>query len=292
MRWREGWDGYEHELCSCCCFEQPEMRILLVNWQDRDNPQAGGAEIHMHEMFGGLAAKGNEVTLLCGGWPRSPQRAELDGITVHRVGTRYTFPALARHYFNRHLRNYPWDVLVEDINKIPLYSPRWGVKKVVALVPHLFGETAFQEFPVPMAAMVWLAERPFGHIYSRLPFEAISESAADDLAARGIPRASIAVIYPGIDTVAYTPNPTERAPVPTFAYLGRLKKYKGVHHVVRAFARLDRKDAVLEIAGAGDYRAELERLAAPLDLGSRVRFLGRISEAEKLSLLPPPRPLP
>src|SRR5207253_5198137 len=41
----------------------------------------------------------------------------------------------------------------------------------------------------------------------------------------------------------------------------------------------------LEIAGAGDYRAELEGLARSLDLGSRVRFLGRISEAEKLALL-------
>src|SRR5258708_11917815 len=114
MRWREGWDGYEHELCSCCCFEQPEMRILLVNWQDRDNPQAGGAEIHMHEIFGRLAARGHEVTLLCGGWPRPPQLAELDGITVPRRGTRYTVPGPARRYFNRPLRSYPCDCLRAD----------------------------------------------------------------------------------------------------------------------------------------------------------------------------------
>ena len=40
------------------------MRLLLVNWQDRENPQAGGAEIHLHEIFGRLAARGHEVTLL------------------------------------------------------------------------------------------------------------------------------------------------------------------------------------------------------------------------------------
>ena len=45
------------------------MRILLVNWQDRENPQGGGAEIHLHEIFGRLVAKGHDVTLLCGGWP-------------------------------------------------------------------------------------------------------------------------------------------------------------------------------------------------------------------------------
>ena len=32
------------------------MRLLVVNWQDRENPQAGGAEIHLHEIFGRLAA--------------------------------------------------------------------------------------------------------------------------------------------------------------------------------------------------------------------------------------------
>ena len=261
------------------------MKILLVNWQDRDNPQAGGAEIHMHEIFGRLAANGHDVTLLCGGWPGSPPRAELDGIEIHRVGTRHSFPFLARRYYRRHLHTIPHDVLVEDINKIPLYTPRWGARRVLALVPHLFGGTAFQEMPIPIAAAVWFAERPLGLSYRGVPFEAISESTADDLAGRGIPRQSVVVIYPGIDTVAYTPNAAERAPVPTFAYLGRLKKYKGVHYVVRAFAQLGRADALLEIAGAGDYRAELEKLAASLDLGSRVRFLGRISEPEKLSLL-------
>ena len=261
------------------------MKILLVNWQDRDNPQAGGAEIHLHEIFGRLAKKGHEVALLCGGWPGSPPRAELDGIQVYRAGTRHSFPFLARQHYEKHLRAMGHDVLVEDINKIPLYTPRWGAKKTVALVPHLFGETAFQEFPAPMAAAVWFAERPLGLMYGGVPFEAISESTADDLALRGIPRGSVEVIYPGIDSIGYTPNIAERAKVPTFSYLGRLKKYKGVHLCIEAFAKVARKDAILEIAGAGDYRPALEGLARSLDLGQRVRFLGRISEQEKLSLL-------
>lgn len=261
------------------------MKVLLVNWQDRDNPQGGGAEIHLHEIFGRLARKGHDVTLLCGGWPGSPARAELDGIQIHRVGTRHTFPFLARAHYEKHLKAAGHDVLVEDINKIPLYTPRWSARRTIALVPHLFGETAFQEFPAPMAAAVWFAERPLGMMYAGIPFQAISESTADDLALRGIPRGSVEVIYPGIDSVAYTPNPAERAKVPTFSYLGRLKKYKGVHIVIRAFARTASKTAVLEIAGAGDYRPTLEALAQSLDLGNRVRFLGRIGEAEKLSLL-------
>ncbi|MEO7083655.1 MAG: glycosyltransferase, partial [Gemmatimonadaceae bacterium] len=100
------------------------MKILLVNWQDRENPQGGGAEIHLHEIFGRLASAGHDVRLLCGGWPDCPPRAVLDGIDVHRAGTRYTFPFVARAYYDRHLSGWA-DVLVEDINKVPLYTTRW-----------------------------------------------------------------------------------------------------------------------------------------------------------------------
>jgi glycosyltransferase involved in cell wall biosynthesis len=261
------------------------VKLLLVNWQDRDNPQAGGAEIHLHEIFGRLATRGHDVTLLCGGWPGCEPRTSLDGIEIVRVGTRHSFPFFARSTFTRELAARHFDVLVEDINKVPLYTPRWGGPPVVALVPHLFGGTAFQELAAPLAMAVWLAERPLGRAYRGIPFEAISVSTAEDLAERGIPRNSVEVIYPGIDTVGYTPLAGTRAATPVFSYLGRLKKYKGVHLVIKAFARMQNTNAVLEIAGAGDYRPALEQLASSLDLGQRVRFLGRIDESEKLALL-------
>ena len=261
------------------------MRLLLVNWQDRQNPQAGGAETHLHEIFGRLAQRGHDVTLLCGGWPDAPPRADLDGISVHRVGTRYTFPFLARRYFDRYLRVRSHDVLMEDINKVPLFTTRWGARRVVVVVPHLFGETAFAELPAPAAAAVWLAERPLPRAYAGVPFEAISESTASDLAERGIPRSRIRVIYCGAPTETYTPDPRARAAEPLFVYVGRLRKYKGVDLVIRAFARMAHPSASLEIAGTGDDRPRLEALVRSLDLSSRVRFLGFISEEEKIALL-------
>ena len=261
------------------------MRILLVNWQDRENPQAGGAELHLHEIFGRIAAMGHSVSLLCGGWPGAPQRAELGGISVYRVGTRYTFPFLARGWWRREGRALGADVLVEDINKVPLFTPRWGAPRTVALVPHLFGTTVFREAPVPLAGLVWIAERPLQGVYGSVPFQAISVSTADDLVARGIDREQIKVIYPGIDTSRFTPVPALREPEPLFLYLGRLKRYKGVDVVLRAFAALANPAARLLIAGSGDYRPALERLATSLDLGDRARFLGFISEEEKLALL-------
>jgi len=261
------------------------VRVVVVNWQDRENPHAGGAEIHLHEIFGRLAARGHEISLLCSGWAGCAARARLDGIDVHRVGGRYSFQFVARGYYRRTLAPMAPDVLVEDINKVPLWTPGWGAPHAVALVPHLFGTTAFQEVSPPLAAAVWLQEQPIATVYRDVPFEAISESTADDLASRGIPRSRIAVIHPGIDTEVYTPDPAQRSPVPLVVYLGRLKRYKRVDLVLQAFAAMRHPTATLAIAGTGDHRPALERLAASLDLGERVKFLGFISEAEKVALL-------
>src|SRR5690606_22136889 len=137
-----------------------------------------------------------------------------DGIEVHRVGTRQSWPFLARRYWETHLASRDFDVLVEDINKVPLYTSRWPVKQVNCLVPHLFGPTAFRELAFPLAAAVWLAERPLPYLYRNLPFQAISESTRDDLVARGLRRELIRVIFPGIDTQHYTPDPSLRSSTP------------------------------------------------------------------------------
>lgn len=260
------------------------MRILVVNWNDRENPHSGGAEVHLHEIFGRLAARGHRVDLLASGWKGGPPRAFLDGIDVHRVGTRYSFQFVARRYFRERLFTQGYDVIVEDLNKVPLNTPRWG-PPVVVLVHHLFGTTIFREAPAPMAAMVWLAERGIPAAYAGHPFEAVSESTADDLVARGIPRSTIRVIHNGIDASFFTPLPGTRSRQPLFAYVGRLKRYKGVDLILQAFALLSHKAARLEIAGVGDYRDHLEKLGATLGIADRVRFSGFISAEEKRDLL-------
>ena len=261
------------------------MRILVVNWQDFTNPQAGGAELHLQEIFSRIVARGHSVDLLCSSWANAPKRVNLNGIDVHRVGTRETFPFVARRYYGSNLARNSYDVLVEDLNKIPLYTPFWGARSLVTLVHHLFGSTVFRQANPLLAAAVWFSERPLSAFYRGVPFEAVSVSTADDLAARGIPRDSIRVIYNGVDSARLTPNAAERSVEPLFVYLGRLKKYKRVDTVIRAFGELGATRATLEVAGAGDYRAPLERLVESLGLGGRVKFLGFISEEAKLHLL-------
>lgn len=261
------------------------MKILVLNWQDQLNPQAGGAEIHFREIFRRVVAAGHRVDLLCSGFGNAPRHVVLDGIAVHRVGNRHSYPFVVHRYYSEKLAAEGYDVVVEDLNKVPLFTPLWGIPRVVALVHHLFGATAFREASAPVAAGVWLSEQPLGVVYRSTPFEAVSESTAEDLVARGIPRANIRVIHNGVDTTGFTPDEAERSPHPLFVYLGRLKRYKRVDLVIRAFAELDHPEATLEIAGTGDYRPRLERLVRSLDLAARVKFLGFIPEEEKVHLL-------
>ena len=264
------------------------MRILVVNWNDRENPHAGGAEIHLHELFGRIAKWGHDVRLIASGWPGCPPRAVVDGIQVTRVGGRHSFAVSARGAVRRALRETPFDVVVEDINKIPLFLPTLTRLPFVAIVPHLFGTTAFAEASAPMAAVVWGAELPIPWVYRSAAFHAISESTRDDLVRRGVPAERVVVIHPGVDSQEYRPDPaTPRAAAPTFLYVGRLKRYKGVEFAIRALAaaRTARPDITLDICGQGDDRPRLERLAVERRVSDAVRFLGFVSEDEKRRLL-------
>lgn len=265
------------------------MRILLVNWNDRENPHAGGAEIHLHELFGRIAgSEGHEVHLLASGWPHGAAEAEIDGMRVTRIGGRHSFALRARGAVRRALRERSYDVVIEDINKLPLFLPTLTRLPFVAIVPHLFGTTAFAEASVPTASIVWAAELPIPWVYRKAAFHAISESTRDDLVRRGVPSERVVVIHPGVDNQMYRPDPaTPRATHPTFLYLGRLKRYKGVEFALRAVAaaRQSRADITLDICGQGDDRPRLEALTQELRLEDAVRFLGFVPEAEKQRLL-------
>jgi glycosyltransferase involved in cell wall biosynthesis len=274
------------------------VRILLTNWNDRENPHAGGAEIHLHELFGRIAGWGHEVHLIASGWPGAAPQAVVDGMHVQRVGGRHSFALRGRGAVRQALRERPtpFDIVVEDINKVPLFLPLVTRLPLVAIVPHLFGTTAFAEASAPMAAVVWAAELPIPRIYRRAAFHAISESTRDDLVRRGVSPDRVVVIHPGVDSRVYRPDAaTPRATRPTFLYLGRLKRYKGVEFALRALAQARggaggaggarRDDITLDVCGQGDDRPRLERLAAELGLGPAVRFLGFVSEEEKRRLL-------
>jgi glycosyltransferase involved in cell wall biosynthesis len=263
------------------------VNILLVNWQDPANPRAGGAEVHLHEVFRRLRSRGHQVTWLASGWKGAADAGDLDGIRILRTGSRYSFGAAAVAYHRRHLASHPFHLVVEALNKVPVYAPLWCRRPVVLLVHHLFGTTAFDEVSLPLAALTWLQERPLPRIYRRVPVQAISSSTAADLVRRGLDAARIEVIHPGVDLDFFRPpSSPRRASQPTFVYLGRLQRYKRLDLVLQAFAGLHRglEAARLVVAGKGDQEPELRRLAGHLGIADAVHFAGYLSEEEKRDL--------
>ena len=268
--------------------EKRRLKVLVINWLDRENPQAGGAEEHLHQIFGRLAARGHEVTALVSGWRGCDSRASLDGIDVHRAGRRYTFSIAGPRYYRKHLRGLDFDVVVEDLNKVPVFSRFWTRAPVVLLAHHLFGTTAFQAGAFPVALATWLLERPVPWVFRDTPGIAVSASTREDLVSRGLRADRIEVIPNGIRLDHYTPQPDDsRAKRPTLLFLGRLKKYKHVDLVIRAVARLAAagSDIELMVGGTGDHLGPLQAEVRRLGVEDRVHFMGFVAEEQKLALL-------
>lgn len=262
------------------------MRVLVINWLDRLNPTAGGAEVHLHEVFGRLAARGHEVTLVASTWPGAPSRETVDGIEVHRTGSRNTFAAAGPRLTRRLLAERTFDVLVEDFNKLPLLTPAWVRIPKLLIAHHLFGRSAFSAAPLPIALPTWMAEHLLLRAYRGVRTHAVSGSTAQELIARGLRVEDIAVVHNGVTMpVGYARAP-DRDPVPTFLYLGRLVPYKNVDIVLTAIARLrdEGVHARLLIAGRGVEEDRLRSMAAALRLGGLVEFLGYVDDDDKDAL--------
>lgn len=263
------------------------MNILVINWQDWTNPLSGGAETHLRETFRRIADMGHHVTLFCCRYPGAAPDETLDGIRILRRGTRNTFNFVVPLYWYAALRGMNFDVVVDDINKIPFYTPLYVRKPLVGLSHHFFGSSIFLEAGPLAGAYVFVSEWLVNFVYKFVPFIVVSQSTLDEFVARGFRRQNFHVAMNAIDHQKLHPAGVPKTTHPTVGYFGRLKKYKSVQHVIQAFARVKRQmpDAELVIIGRGDYQPQLQALALELGVDSSVRFTGFVSEEEKLRLL-------
>jgi glycosyltransferase involved in cell wall biosynthesis len=101
---------------------------------------------------------------------------------------------------------------------------------------------------------------------------AVGERVARDVEElAGLAPGSVRTIHNGVPDVDLRPMPRP-FDGPVVGSLGRLDRQKGYDVLLRALAELP--DARLVIVGEGDQRGALERLAAELGIGERVRFEG------------------
>ena len=97
------------------------LKILVVNWRDIRNPEAGGAEVHLHEIFGRIALMGHDVTLVSHHFAGAPREEMVEGMRVVRIGGKFDFNFRALPSALAMLNREKFDVVVEDLNKLPFF---------------------------------------------------------------------------------------------------------------------------------------------------------------------------
>lgn len=263
------------------------MRIVVFNWQDRLHPQAGGAETHLHEIFSRMVRMGHDVTLVSCRFPGASDSEVVDGLNVVRVGSRSTYNFAAALWWLGKGAKQSFDLVVDDINKIPLMLPLLCRVPVMGLIHHLFGTSIFQEAGPVAGSYVRVAELCIPSVYRHTPLVVVSESTRAECIAAGLPAGNIRVIHNGIDPEAFPMAVGTKAEQPTIVYFGRLKRYKSVDHVIEAFRIVRRSlpEARLEIIGRGDDEPRLRDLVKSYGLDDCVVFHGFTDEQTKIRLL-------
>ncbi len=265
------------------------MRILVINWQDITNPLGGGAEVHLHSIFSRVARLGHEVTLLCSGYPGAPATEVRDGLTIVRRGGRGTFNVTALLSYLREFRSQPFDVVVDDLNKIPFLTPLFVRKPLVGIAHHLFGTSIYRETNPAVASYVYGMERLGLLIYrlSSMPFFVVSPSTQKEFEDLGFAPSRLHLVHNCVDHVVHRPAPERRSATPVIGVVGRMKRYKCVDHVLQAMPAVLRAvpDARLLVVGDGDDRPRLQEIVHSLGINGAVTFTGFVSDERKVELL-------
>lgn len=258
------------------------MKILWINHRDPKHPEAGGAETHIIEVGKRLVKRGHTITLLTERFKGSKHEEELYGLKVKRWGRKFTLHVYAPYFVRKYSEAF--DVIVDDIaHAVPFWSPMFTRKPVVAIVHHVHQGVVKQELPPILSHFVQRAERSIKEFYENII--AVSLTTKKDLIKRlGVPASKIKVIYHGIDHARYRPGP--KFEEPTILWIGRMKRYKNLDHVVKAFELVKKVEmsARLLLVGTGEEEPKIKTLVRKKGL-SNVIFTGRISEDDKIKLL-------
>ena len=262
------------------------MKILILNYRDITHPLAGGAEVHLHRIFGKLTELGHEVVLFTTCYKGAAEIETIDGIRIVRCGSDARFQLNVLRKVPKLIKELSPDIIVEDLNKLPLFSPY--ITKIPKLIQihHLWKSSIFKEASFPVAFAVWLGERLIPYVYKKCHFAAVSPSAKKELCELGIAKEKISVIYNGTES-EYLDVEKVRDKSLYFLWLGRFRKYKGVWVALEAFKIFSEKhpDVKLLFAGSGPEEAKMREKVKEWSLEGKVEFLGIVEAEEKMELM-------
>jgi len=249
------------------------LKILIFNWRCPKHPQAGGAEKATYEIAKRWVRWGHHVQLICGNFAGGQKYDDIDGIRVTRLGGKYSIYMKAILHYCRKLKG-KYDVVIDEINTVPFFTPLYVQEPHVAFIHQLAANVLFEELPWSQAKFWCFMEPHVLRLYENTPI-ITSQGTKEDLLRIGIAEHNIHVVNYGVDHNVYKPD-KNKSLYPHVFYLGRLKRFKGVHLLIKAMKQVVKEipDAKLSIVGNGDtdYENELKQLKDNLNLSKNIVF--------------------
>lgn len=283
---------YSDRLCR-----DDRITILALSWRDIKSPTAGGAEVHTHEMLHRLDSRKYRVIHLSAMYDGLNENEEIDGVTYIRKGGIISCIYYAIKYYKKNKDVI--DYVIEQCNTHRYFAPLWvEQKKRIFYIHQLTREIWDINLKFPFNKIGKMMETPLLKLNKKDRVITVSESTKQDLVDVGFDADKIFIVYNGISFEPWHEEDFfEKEKNPTFIYVGRYAKYKGIDAAVEALGILKKEvpNARLWILGKRDEQY-INNILKPitdrysLSWGDRqvdgdIITWGFVSEQEKLELI-------
>jgi len=202
-----------------------------------------------------------------------------EGVQLVRSGGRLSVYWKAYRFLSRS----HYDVVIDQVNTIPFFTPLYYKGRSVALFHQLCEEVWFYEMGFPLNYIGYYAEKMYLSFYRRTPALTISESSKKCLLRHGIKDAF--VISLGVDSKPLAKVGAKKEG--SLVYVGRLKRSKRVDEAILAVSIVAAHvpSVKLHIVGKGEEEERLKKLVLALGLSRNVLFHGFVSNKERNKLM-------
>lgn len=262
------------------------MNILLLNWRDPKNPLSGGAEYVTLEHCKAWIRHGHHVTWFSSSFDGSKAYETIEGVSVVRQGSTFWMFLFAWLYYILHRREF--DLIIEQVHGVPFFAKLYARTPIIVFIHEVAGVIWDAMYPFPMSWLGKALERLYIRIYRGNCFWTDASSTKRELLTHGVPEKNCVVIPCPIRNTAIRALPRKRA-TPTFLFVGRIVRMKGIEDIVHAFGIILRSlpSATLWIVGGGELRyiQKLRDMVKCYGFEKHVVWWGKVDEKTKLRLM-------
>ena len=274
------------------------MNILILNWRDTKNPQAGGAEQITERYADYWSKKGAKVFWISNVFSKSEGNEVIKDIHIIRVGpylsrttilNLFSYPLFLLNVIiqaRKIIKEKRIDFIIDEIHGLPFFTPILFTQKKVLLVCEVAGEIWDKMWPFPVNIIGKFLEKIIFQIYGRTEMWAISENTRSDILKLNA-NANVKILPLGIDIKKYPI--LSKTKFPSAVFVARLVPMKGIEDAIDAALKIskDLVDFKLFVIGRGteEYECFLKNKVNELKLNSVVIFLGYVSEEDKYKYL-------